>query len=153
MIGFAVSILLAIINRSYNTLSKSTTLSDVLLVLFVLVTFFSFVILFVYGVYHIKYKNSYIQIHNGKIKYRNNSLQNTFSEYREFSYYKQYTISLHDYEIKNQKLVLRGDITLELLSENEYVDKTKKVSSLVIPPIYTDWDKVLHKISDIKKAQ
>ncbi len=147
--GFSACILLVIINRLYNTIANSSRLSEVLILLFVLSVIILSVILAIYRYSFKKYKNSYISIHKGVLKYRRNNTQNFYSEYHEYPEFAEYKTILEDYDINKSSIVIYGDISLSLISDTEYISKTKSIFKLTIPPYYSDWDKIVDKIKKI----
>ncbi len=148
ILNIAICIILTIVNRLYNTLGNSSILA-VPLILILLISIICLSILFFIRHVEIKtYKNSYLSLHKGKIKYRINNMQNFWSEYNEYPEYKQYKIVPESIDVNNKYIIVHGKIELSLVNENEYSEKSKLINSVKIPAYYNDWQKVLDKITN-----
>ena len=149
VINTAVCIILAIANRLYNTLGSSSKLTIPLILIFLFFAICLCLLFFVRYVEYRTYKNSFISIHKGKIKFRRNNMQNFWGEYSEYPEYNQYKIEPTGIEVSDKKIVLYGEIEFSLIDENDYTEKTEIISKVKIPAYYDDWQKLVEKITSI----
>ena len=146
--SLSICVLIAIINRLYNTISETFSLSDTLLLLFVLSLLILIIILFFYRYYYKKYKNSYISVHNGQLKHRRNNMRNFMSEWNEFPEYVQYQAQINDFKMSNNKIIIYGNVESSLIYDTEFASKKRSIDKIVIPSYFDNWDKIIKNLNN-----